>query len=92
MTWQSGKTSYNKLKKLNVARRNQDNRLLAKVKRKINNSAPPGTAKGTFYNAQINRTVLSDPRRLDFSNDEVKERPAYKAWLKVKNKVEHAEI
>jgi hypothetical protein len=74
---------------LNVARRNKDPRQLQLVKRKINNSAPPGTAKGTFYNAKINRTA---PVQLNFTNAQVKSTPAYKLWLQVKNRVENAEI
>ena len=75
---------------LNVARRNSDQRLLQNVKRKINNSAPPGTPKGTFYGAKLNRT--SDPRQLSFTNEDVKATPAYKLWLKVANKIEMAHL
>ena len=73
---------------LNVAKRNKDIRGLEKVRRKINNSAPPGTAKGVFYAVKLNRE--SDPRKLDFSNDQVKETNAYKAWLTVFNNAENA--
>ena len=66
---------------LNVAVRNKDSRGLAKVQHKINNSAPPGTPKRSYYDIKNN---VTEPTRLDF---DVKETPTYKAWLKVLNKV-----